>query len=461
MNRIIKHLVFATITFILISTVVYYFFFKKHNVNYEYGFKPQMAPNRLMTVEQMKEDLDYVVNVLRDVHPKTYNGFSNEQNLVIENAYKKINKIMKVGDFYFVLNEVICSLKDAHTMIFIELSKDDRIIDLPIVWLNDGMYIKEDTEQLKKGDKILFIRQKSEEDLLKELEKIIPAENQQWVKVRGKSNLIKEPFLRYLGLIENDYVNVKIQRDEKELEVQLPLIKNKKSKQNMTEEWVSYSVDKENSLGVFKLDTCNYDEKYKTTVANFFKEVSKYNIKNVAVDVRNNSGGDSRVVDEFLRYIDIDNYLSFSGDIRYSKQASEQRGYSRKSGYKSYRKQFINNKKVLNKELLFDGNVYIITSPRTFSSANWFAVIMKDNNIGKVIGEPTGNQPSSYGDVLRFQTHNSGFVFQVSLKRWVRPNTDNDPENCLHPDIEVYTTIEDIINERDPQVEKLIEIINE
>ncbi|WP_081943582.1 S41 family peptidase [Caloranaerobacter azorensis] len=95
----------------------------------------------------------------------------------------------------------------------------------------------------------------------------------------------------------------------------------------------------------------------------------------------------------------------------------------------------------------------------TFSSGNWFAVIIKDNNIGKVIGEPTGNQPSSYGDILSFETPNSGFMFSVSYKKFIRPNTENDPEDCLHPDIEVYTTIQDILNGRDPQIEKLIEIV--
>ncbi|MBO8161644.1 MAG: peptidase S41, partial [Thermosipho sp. (in: Bacteria)] len=55
----------------------------------------------------------------------------------------------------------------------------------------------------------------------------------------------------------------------------------------------------------------------------------------------------------------------------------------------------------------------------------------------------------------------SGFKFYVSHKKWVRPNVNNDPEDSLYPDIEVYTTIDDILNKRDPQIEKLVEIINE
>ena len=71
------------------------------------------------------------------------------------------------------------------------------------------------------------------------------------------------------------------------------------------------------------------------------------------------------------------------------------------------------------------------------------------------------NQPSSYGDILKFQLPVSGFKFNVSHKKWIRPNVDNDPEDSLYPDVEVYTTIEDILNERDPQIEELVKIVKE
>jgi C-terminal processing protease CtpA/Prc len=108
---------------------------------------------------------------------------------------------------------------------------------------------------------------------------------------------------------------------------------------------------------------------------------------------------------------------------------------------------------------VFKDELYILTSAKTFSSGNWFAVIIKDNHLGTVIGEPTGNQPSSYGDILSFQMPNTGFRFTVSYKKWIRPDTRNDPKDALYPDVTVYTTIEDIIRNRDPQMEKLKEMI--
>ena len=188
--------------------------------------------------------------------------------------------------------------------------------------------------------------------------------------------------------------------------------------------WVSYTIDTENSLGVFRLDKCIYNDVYKKTLENFFKEVAKNNIRNIAIELRKNTGGNSQIINEFMRYVDIDEYLFYTGDIRFSKQASEQRGYIRKSGYKSYSNRTIVNKKVSNKDLIYNGKLYVLTSSCTFSSANWFAVVIRDNNLGIIIGEPTGNQPSSYGDILKFQLPVSGFKFSVSHKKWTRPNVE-------------------------------------
>ncbi|MBO8140373.1 MAG: hypothetical protein H0Z22_07910 [Thermosipho sp. (in: Bacteria)] len=275
-----------------------------------------------------------------------------------------------------------------------------------------------------------------------------------------KINITKEPFLNYLKLIDNEHVDIVVQRNNKKITVKLPLINQTESVKQSNKLWVSYTIDTKNSLGVFRLDKCIYNDVYKKTLENFFKEVAKNNIRNIAIELRKNTGGNSQIINEFMRYVDIDEYLFYTEDIRFSKQASEQRRYIRKSRYKSYSNRTIVNKKVSNKDLIYNGKLYVLTSSYTFSSANWFAVVIRDNNLGIIIGEPTGNQPSSYGDILRFQLPVSGFKFYVSHKKWVRPNTDNDPENSLYPDVEIYTTIEDILNEKDPQMEKLIKIIS-
>lgn len=54
---------------------------------------------------------------------------------------------------------------------------------------------------------------------------------------------------------------------------------------------------------------------------------------------------------------------------------------------------------------------------------------------------------------------NTGFRFTCSFKKWIRPDTGNDPEDALYPDVMAYTTIEDIIQDKDSQIEELKAIV--
>lgn len=49
----------------------------------------------------------------------------------------------------------------------------------------------------------------------------------------------------------------------------------------------------------------------------------------------------------------------------------------------------------------------------------------------------------------------------VSHKKFTRPDPGRDPANAVMPDIEAYTTAQDIIDRRDAQMEKLYEVIGQ
>lgn len=450
--------------FIFASIFIYRGQTKKVDVD-EINFEPQILSNTLMSKDDMKKDLDYLVETLKNVHPKALRGLSEEQKNIVKNSYAKIEKPLKAGEFYFVINEIACSFKDAHTSLYLYENDDDKVIDLPKVWLNDGMYISEDLQELKKGDKIESIGGKTPDELLEELSKIIPAENQQWVRIEGNSALTKEPYLNYLGLIKDSKVNVELLRDGKIVNMEIPLIQSKYSaikalnQDSAEKDWVKYNIDKENSLGIFTLNQCTNNDYYKNVLNDYFKDVQKNKIDNIVIDLRKNLGGNSSVTDEFLRYLKIDKYKSYGSEIRFSEEVKKQRGETSIIKYIKNKSKEVENIKVDDEELIFKGNIFVLTSPITFSSGNWFSVIFKDNKIGTIVGEPTGNQPSSYGDILGFQMPNSKFIFTVSYKKFTRPDISKDDENCLEPDIIVYTTIDDILNDRDPQMEKVLEII--
>jgi len=426
------------------------------------GPLPEAAGSKFLTVEEMAEDLEFTIGVLGDVHPQTYHGFSKEQQQLIESLHERIASPMEARKFYFIINEIFFSFKDGHTHLYPMKNKRNRFIDVNLAWLQNGLYVTSEGEKLKQGDKVIAIGDKPTGELLEELRWIIPAENLHYIQYKACYGLTRETYLDQLNLIQNNSVKYTVQRDKSELTINMPLTNKAKivSKQTFRP-WVRFEIDEKLSLGIFTLDKCNYNDEYKEKLKSFFAEVKKHNIQHVAVDVRKNGGGNSQVIDEFLSYLNIRKYKRFSMEVRYSKATKERYNTPKDKGYDKplFRFNTRDNRKCPNAELIFDGKLYILVSAETFSSGNWFAVIVKDNKLGTVIGEPTGNQPTSYGDILQFQMPNAGFRFSCSFKKWIRPDTNNDPEDGLYPDVMAYTTIEDIIQNKDTQIEKVKAIV--
>jgi C-terminal processing protease CtpA/Prc len=408
----------------------------------------------------MKADLDYIVEHLRNVHPATYNGFSKEQENIINEAYLQIDKPTSILDFYFVVNPILCSFNDGHTHLYPLMTPDTRRLQTPIIWLQDGYYIESDQKPFRQGDRIVAVGGKNLEALSHNLHRWIPAENDLYRSFKMAEFLCREESLHHLGVIETNSVTIRVNRagQEMDLVAQLkPLGANNQDKPSRPP--LGYHIDPELSLGIFYLDECHPDQQYIKTVNDFFNAVSLHGIRHIAIDVRHNGGGNSGGIKIFLNYIDVNSYKGVNADIRYSKEAANARSYNKTDGYHHGDAYVVTNKKVSDKNLLFSGQLYVMTSPQTFSSANWFAVYVRDNNLGTVIGEPTGNAPTSFGDILSFRAPNSHLRFSVSHKKWNRPDPDNDPENALYPDIPIYTTIEDIVTGNDPQMQELNKII--
>ncbi|RCX12681.1 C-terminal processing protease CtpA/Prc [Fontibacillus phaseoli] len=422
---------------------------------------PADAP-ATMTVQAMTEDLDYLVKTMEEVHPALMKGWNKEQQETIDEAYKQIQSPLSKESFYFSANKIVALAHDAHTTIS-PLSDNTEILYFPLYWAQEGPVVLNSTLELQRGDLLVKLGELTIEELLEKLTQVVPAENEYWIKTVGISMLMNGAFLRESNLVKDGKVPITIERNGELVQLDLPLVPLKSANPSQTpydtgRENYSYIFNEELSLGILRINTCKVDQNYLNTLKDFFSEVASLKIKHVAVDLRNNSGGDSKVTDEFLRYIGgVKKYASYSGLVRYSLQAAEQRGESQTSGYSSSDSSYQEISHPATPS--FTGDIYVLTSPRTFSSGNWFAVIIQDNKLGTILGEPTGNQPSSYGDVLGFSLPHSGFQFNVSYKKFKRPDSKLDDQTALMPDVPVYTTRQDIIDSRDAQIGKLEEII--
>ncbi|MGE5592462.1 MAG: S41 family peptidase, partial [Betaproteobacteria bacterium] len=227
--------------------------------------------------------------------------------------------------------------------------------------------------------------------------------------------------------------------------------------------WFGWTVDRSAGYGLFWLDECNNTLEYRRAVDEFFAAVRKDGIERIAIDLRRNGGGDSMVAGAFLKYLPY-TYRELrapSRTTRYSPQLVRQRGpwlllltWVGETFFNGRWLPYPIQPRAAAHEI-FRGEVYVLTSWRSFSAAVDFAAILRDNSLAKVVGAPTGGTPTEYGDTLSFSMPNTGWRFSVSTTWFVRPDPARDPADALYPDISIPTTVQDIREGRDPVLEWL------
>jgi C-terminal processing protease CtpA/Prc len=397
----------------------------------------------------LQQDLETLVQMIKDVHPAAREGLPAPVAEAAAAAKAQFEKPLDRGSCARLLARVLVPLHDAHTAL--ALPRSGEAIALPFAWLAEGLVVTADAGDLRRGDAIEALAGRDSGELMALLGAHVPAENQNWLRLQAPGLLTDLGMLRFFGLCEKAPVAVRIERDGKRIDVEVgpgPV----PGRRDKTLPWARHEIDAKHSLGVFTLDRCTVDETYREALDAFFAAVREAKVTRVAVDLRANSGGNSGVVDEFLRYIDVESYASFSGDVRWSAAALQQRKEPGKVRFEAAK---ANRKRNVRVEAPFAGELFVLTGPNTFSSGNWFAVVVQDNHLGKVVGEATGNAPSSFGDILSFTLPNSSLGYTVSFKRWIRPDPARDPASCLEPDVAVPRTRQSVRDGTDPVLEWL------
>lgn len=391
------------------------------------------ALSTTITKEEALEDLSFILDRLEERHPACMKGIPIEVLEQYESETNLLKDKLTVLELWQSSARILAKLKDAHTGIRYSGEDQSR---LPLTFdMEDGILFCTDQEYLNYSVK--SINGIPFAELYQTYLKQFSYELENYASYNFSTKFPLKLFLEFIGVNTSSDITIIFQTPSGEQEYfftfEIP------QEENTSEEapFVSYDIDKNNRLGILTLLSCNYNDFYKETVKQFFTEVKNNDIRFVAVDLRNNGGGNSMVANEFLRYLNVDEYYVAGGvDVRYGSILFKNK------------KNVTKNKK--NVDLLFSGKVYALTSDRTFSSAKMFANIISDNEIGELIGEIPGNMPASYGDILLFETPNTKLVFTVSFKYFGRIDTAKAALPLL-PDYEIKA---------DNAIDKLKEVIS-
>lgn len=101
------------------------------------------------------------------------------------------------------------------------------------------------------------------------------------------------------------------------------------------------------------------------------------------------------------------------------------------------------------------GPLVVLVNDGSASAAEIFAGAVKDNNRGELVGEKTFGK----GTVQDVVDLSGGASLHVTVAKWLTPKGKSIHKEGIEPDTTVKLTDDDIKNDRDPQMEKALEII--
>jgi len=399
-----------TALIVVTGSLFFYFFQCMDKARYSYSSEELPLSASLdtpLTRKQAIEDLDYYYRILSTRHLAWTDGRSDIPQKV-KARYKDIRSSLQDGvtvlDLYRYISELSAMVGDIHTG----------------AWWNGYSTLLENSDAYEEATEsygqVIAVDGVAYETLLETYRIYEPSETGDHAAYKLQSGgLNNEAILRLCGIDTSDGVDYTFDTEEGEIIVHSDFCIPETGLKYVMLDGGSYIDD---SLATIALRSCTYDDFYLNRIEEFFANVKEGNIKNIVIDLRDNPGGSSKVAQAFVAYLACDTCRIPDEDCRY--------------GWYTYKKR--NRTVDCAGENGYAGNIYVLINYGTASAAMNFAMIIKDNGLGTVVGQASRNLPDMYTGVRYFSTPNAKLGISVSVNKHYRIDSSVPEWTPLEPD---------------------------
>lgn len=196
----------------------------------------------------------------------------------------------------------------------------------------------------------------------------------------------------------------------------------------------SVSYKQENNIAIVKISSFNDDTA--TVFASVVKKILSQNPKGLIIDLRSNPGG----------------YLDKAVDLA---------GYWLETGQVVVREEFADKSQNLEHKASMGTSLrkfktVVLVNEGSASASEILAGALQDYNIAEVVGQQTYGK----GSVQKLIPLRSDSALKITVAKWLTPLGRSIEPDGITPDQVVEFTLEDYNNDRDPQMDKAIELIS-
>ncbi len=281
---------------------------------------------KTLTQKQLITDLDYFYTKLVEMHPDPFKYIKRGEILSYIEETKTASENLKLEEFGIRLMKLLARLNDGHT----EVGASDDVLGIlnypfKFKYITDGYYVISASKEYRKylGSKLLGINNKTISEIENLLGVIIPIENETSLKYYLPTKLVEPKLLNYFEITNGNNAEFTFQKDGKNFVVEVPaldyntelidIFSTIKGLELTLEKKENYWVKSMSKLDAAYLQYNDCKEREDYTMNQVVKDIESYNISNLIIDLRNNRGGDSDVLNPLLRYVkrEQDNIRTF------------------------------------------------------------------------------------------------------------------------------------------------------
>lgn len=403
------------------------------------------------SVEDVLQDGEYLWEMLEQVHPNLYHTTPREG---VEEFFYQFQDQVSEGEEYtlweaFSLLAPLAALfQDGHTRVFFPsqewetyLAEGGLAFPFLLQWLGEEITIQDPSgeEDFVPGTLLLSINGVEAREIRERMLQVLSFERRAYAAhVFGDSFQqllwglfqLESPFnIEYYCLEEGEGVLV---------HPGLPLEDLPGKKQTLPFQR-SY-LTSHTALLVMDSVPPDLEEAFFWFLQDSFAQFQRRGIENLIIDMRNNRGGGAPKFHELYYYISDTPYRPYSRiHVRYSPPYLEGLPWYQRVYYRL--RLFFQEGNIISlepEEIIpgenphrFQGPVYLVVGPGTFSGAVNFAAVCQDHQAALIVGEETGGLPSGYGGSFTFNLPQTGLTARSSCKYFLRCSGEDTGQGVI------------------------------
>lgn len=470
------------------------------------------TPERKYSPDQLKEDVQVMEQTLKENHPSLYWYTTQEEvNASFQRAYARLTDSLNEIQFRTVIAETIFPIRCGHTSVrfsknYYRYTDGRRQKTFPLIAkvIDDSSLvvttnINRRDQLIRTGTPLRSINGLQAKEIIDTLLPLVSIDgNAKNFSYQNISNNFSTYYNMRFGLQDKYnvvFVNDKGVEQQRSIDLydpakdtirrrpvnfnapppqQQPSREQELSdRQRRLQRIRSFNIDSTGTYATLRISSFSTGLSKHFLKASF-RTLKKKNIKHLVIDVRNNGGGLIKSSLYLTRLVSnepfsfTDSIYSVTRKVRSDARVSRRFIFNlgllflnRKYNDSMYVFRFFHNKQYQPLPQHFQGHVYVVTGGYSFSATTLFASVVKGKQNVTIVGEETGG--GYYGNngvfIPEMILPNSKLRVRLPLFRIV--NNKNYPKDGhgVLPDVEVKASAESIRQNRDPKMDKVINLI--